>query len=286
VFLPRDTGNFPLYPLARPLLRAHLMDVQSKPRGSQRGKPEERLSHLLGAFSLNEHFVGPHEMTELREVVSADYREAAGLPAPQMARELVDVTKHGIDPRRPAWRKWRTTEDYRVRLSQFGSDIAVHAEPYRRGSGLLLWGFSCDARIEDRGAFVIFLNTAHQPGAVAATVAHELGHYVYRSIAGETSDLMAPLEANFASHLNDRAELFADSLAAFSAYSLEAVKAAHHAGSCDQLEELVRAVRFIDPEYRIDFADRAVSPMWRIKYLAASIHFYKVRKALFETAAI
>jgi hypothetical protein len=241
---------------------------------------------LLDSFGLNEHLVGPQEMAELRDVVSADYREAEGLPAPQMARELEDVTKLGIDPRRPPWRKWRTMEDYRVRLRQFGSDIAVHAEPYRRGAGLLLWGFSCDARIEDRGAFVIFLNTAHQPGAVAATVAHELGHYIYRSIAGEMSDAMAPLEASFASHLKDRAELFADSLAALSAYSLDALKMVKRSGSRDQLDELARAVDFIDREYRINFVDRGVSPSWRVRYLAATIHFYKLRKALFETATI
>jgi hypothetical protein len=262
------------------------MDVQSKPRDGHQGRSDGQLSRLLGEFGLSEHLVGPHEMAELSEVVGAEYREAAGLPVPQMARQLVDVAKHGIDPRRPAWRKWRTMEDYRVRLRRFGSDIAVHAEPYRRGAGLLLWGFSCDARIENRGAFVIFLNTAHQPGAVAATVAHELGHYVYRSIAGEISDAMAPLEANFASHLEDRAELFADSLAALSAYSLDALKMVNQDGSRDQLEELARAVDFIDREYRINFADRAVSPTWRVKYLAATIHFYKLRKALFETAGI
>jgi len=262
------------------------MDVQSKPRGGHQGTAEGQLSSLLGAFGLNRHLVGSSEMTELSEVVGADYREANGLPVPQMARELVDIAKRGIDPRRPAWRKWRTMEDYRVRLRPFGSDIAVHAEPYRRGAGLLLWGFSCDARIEDRGAFVIFLNTAHQPGAVAATVAHELGHFVYRSIAGEVSDAMAPLEANFASHLKDRAELFADSLAALSAYSIDALQAAQQTGAGAQLEELPHAVDLIDREYRIDFADRALSPTWRVKYLAAAIHFYKLRKALFETAGI
>ena len=261
------------------------MDVQSKPRISHRGAPRRELSHLLGAFGLNERLFTPFEMAELREVLGADYREAAGLPAPQTARQLVEFARRGIDPRRPAWRRWRTTEDYRVRLHQFGSDIAVHAEPYRRGAGLRLWGFSCDARTDDRGAFVIFLNTAHQPGAVAATVAHELGHYVYRSIAGEKSDTMAPLKANFVSHLNDHAELFADSLAALSAYSLEAAKMTGPTRSLG-LEELARAVDVIDPEYRINFVDRAVSPIWRIKYLAAMIHFYKLRKALFETAAI
>ena len=99
------------------------------------------------------------------------------------------------------------------------------------------------------------------------------------------SETMAPLKANFVSHLNDRVELFADSLAALSAYSLEAAKMTSPMRSVS-LEELVRSVDLIDPEYRINLVDRAVSPLWRIKYLAAMIHFYKLRKALFETAAI
>ena len=286
MFWPQHGALFRLPLLARCLLPRLRMDVQSKPPDGHQGVSEPKLSPLLGRLGLSEDLVCSEEMAELRDVVSADYREAAGLPTPRMAHQLDDISRHGIDPRRPAWRKWRTTEDYRVRLRQFGSDIAVHAEPYRRGAGLLLWGFSCDARIEDRGAFVIFLNTAHQPGAVAATVAHELGHYIYRSIAGEISDAMAPLEANCASHLRDRAELFADSLAALSAYSPDALKMVKQTGSRDQLEELARAVDFIDREYRINFADRAVSPIWRVRYLAATIHFYKLRKALFETAAI
>jgi hypothetical protein len=236
---------------------------------------------------LNDGEVPADEFTELAEVFTADYREAPGLPSRDMARQLADIADSGIDPRRPAWRKWRTAEDYRVRLHDFDSnEIAVHAEPYTRGAGLLLWGFSCDARVDERGAFVIFLNTAHQPGAVAATVAHELGHYVYRSIAGDNSAAMAPLEANFVSHLEDESELFADSLAALSAYSPDVLRPTKPSHTSGRIDEFVRALNFIDPEYRIDFSRKTVSLAWRIRYLAATIHFYKLRKALLETAGI
>ena len=252
-------------------------------RHSRKSRKDE-VSQLLEAFDLDDSHTATPEGSDLAEILAADYCAAPGLPSRAMARQLAGIA-NSVDPRRPAWRKWRTREDFRVRLREFdSSEIAVHAEPYRRGAGLLLWGFSCDARIDERGAFVIFLNTAHQPGAVAATVAHELGHYVHRSIAGDSSAAMAPLEANFVSHLENDAELFADSLAALSAYSVDSVKTAKSFRS--HSAEVARAINFIDPEYRIDFTHKAVSPAWRITYLAATIHFYKLRSALFQTAGI
>jgi len=261
------------------------MRVQSELRRHCRKSRTDEVSQLLEAFDLRDSHVADPEVADLAKILAADYCAAPGLPSRAMARQLADIASSGIDPRRPAWRKWRTTEDFRVRLREFdSSEIAVHASPYRRGAGLLLWGFSCDARIDERGAFVIFLNTAHQPGAVAATVAHELGHYVHRSIAGAGSAAMAPLEANFVSHLENDAELFADSLAALSAYSADSVKMTK--SSRDHSAQVAQAINFIDPEYRIDFADNAVSPAWRVRYLAATIHFYKLRSALLETAGI
>ena len=253
-----------------------------------RDRELEEVSQLLRALDLYDGRVAGRGLSELAEVLREDYREAPGLPSPELARRLVGIANSGIDPRRGRWKKWRTAEDFRVCLSEFDSrEIAVHAEPYTRGAGLALWGFSCDARIGESGAFVIFLNTAHQPGAVAATVAHELGHYIYRSIAPENCNTMAPLAANFASHLEDRAELFSDSLAALSAYSIGALEMVRPSRETNLgSEEIAGALNAIDPEYRIDFAHKAVSPLWRIRYLAATIHFYKLRKALLETAGI
>jgi len=197
------------------------------------------------------------------------------LPSREMARELVRVARGGIDPRRKAWKRWRSAQDYLVRLRGFDPDrIAVHAAPYTRGAGLLLWGFSCDARRGDDGAFVIFLNTAHQPGAIAATVAHELGHYIHRSILGRTEATSAPLAADFASHLDDPAELFSDSLAALSAFPQV------------RSGELAEAIEFIDRDYRIDFAGPGLGDEWRIRYLASTVHMFKLRGALLETAGV
>jgi hypothetical protein len=247
-----------------------------------------QISRLLQAYNFNLEDVGAPELGELSEVIGADYRTAPGLPSPELARELIRVAKNGADPRRKVWRQWRTVADYRVRMRGFdANEIAVHASPYTRGAGLQLWGFSCDARGGDDGAFVIFLNTAHQPGAVAATVAHELGHYIHRAILGaECVSMAAPLAANFASHLDDDVELFSDSLAALSAFGIEAPGFLCRRSAESSMDEITDALDAIDPGYRIDFAHPAVSTTWRIRYLAANLHFYKLRKALMETAGI
>lgn len=243
-------------------------------------------SQLLRALGLNADRLEEPVLAELSEVLRGDYREAPALPSPQMARRLAQVAKRGIGPGLDAWKQWHTAEDFRVSLPEFDSRvIAVHAEPYTRGAGLLLWGFSCDVGVAGDGEFVIFLNTAHQPGAVAATVAHELGHYIHRSIAPESCGTIAPLAADFASHLEDNGELFSDSLAALFAYSSDAMSKIRRART-GRIGEIIAALKAIDPEYRIDFAHPAVSPEWRVRYLAATIHFYKLRKALLETAGI
>src|SRR5258707_279250 len=100
-------------------------------------------------------------------------------------------------------------------------ELEVRAEPYTKGAGLALRGFFCRANMGDRSKFVIFVNTAHQKGAVAATCGHELGHYIYGSLVGEKASMTAFMEGAFSNHLNEADELFADSLVALSAYSPE-----------------------------------------------------------------
>jgi hypothetical protein len=227
---------------------------------------------------------------ELTAVLSADYREAPGLPDAQLARQLASLAKAGIDPGRDEWRKWRRSGNYRITPRVFDAkEVAVHTAPYTSGAGLSLWGFSCDTRNGDAGVFVIFLNTAHQPGAVAATFAHELGHYVHSRLVPRHEHApieLSPMAPNFAAHLRDPRELFSDSLVALAAYDREAVaKPRDRAG--ESLDETIAlAGRMIRPEYRIDFGARRLSRVWRTRYLAATIHFFKLRRALLETAGV
>ena len=103
-------------------------------------------------------------------------------------------------------------------------ELELRSEPYRTGAGLSLRGFYCRADVGEKSKFVIFVNTAHHPGAVGATLGHELGHYIYGSLVGEKAAHTAFMEGAFANHLIEEDELFADSLVALAAYSPELIE--------------------------------------------------------------
>lgn len=162
----------------------------------------------------------------------------------------------------------------------------MHAAPYTAGAGLGLWGFSC-AMNAGQGTFVIYLNTAHLPGAVAVTAAHELGHYFQHSMFSGSAHIgFAPMAADFAAHLNYEGELFSDSAAALASFSATAAGEMARRPRRSMAERTAQAHELTHPEYRIDFTSTVMNPHWRLRYLAASIHFMKLRIALLEAAGI
>src|SRR5260370_5174637 len=138
--------------------------------------------------------------------------------------------------------------------------LELRAEPYRTGAGLSLRGFYCRAEVGDKSKFVIFVNTAHHPGAVAATLGHELGHYIYGSLVGEKADHTAFMEGAFGNHLNEEDELFADSLVALAAYGTESLDgldsiAQLKPGSSDDLFNRIKsAYKMLGPRFNLDLA--------------------------------
>jgi len=249
------------------------------------------VTRLLWALDLPESRVGKVEIMELNCVLTTEYRSLRALPDRGTLRELSTFAKASMEPRHPVWKKWVRSGDFRLRL--FGpqsQEIVIHTAPYTVGAGLLLWGFSCDVKSVAGGAFVIFLNTAHQLGAIATAAVHELGHYACRSFESDGSRKLATHSTNFTTHLTDKAELFSDSLVALSAYAGEAIRQVRHhnasSGAAKWLCEMRQADKIINADYRMDFARKALSPGWRIRYLTATIHFFKLRKALLDIADI
>lgn len=166
-----------------------------------------------------------HPMADLRTVLAADYREAPGFPSNSLTHELIRVVENLITPYRHIWRCWQDRQNvHQLRKVFRWGDVVVNAQPYMQDTGLSLWGFSCAAKLDARNKFVIYLNTAHDPGAVAATIGHELGHYVYNAIGGGTCAEQAAMGNIFAAHLAQEEELFSDAVVALSAYSYPKVK--------------------------------------------------------------
>ncbi len=236
-----------------------------------------------------------HPMADLRTVLAADYREAPGFPSNSLTHELIRVVENLITPYRHIWRCWQDRQNvHQLRKVFRWGDVVVNAQPYMQDTGLSLWGFSCAAKLDARNKFVIYLNTAHDPGAVAATIGHELGHYVYNAIGGGTCAEQAAMGNIFAAHLAQEEELFSDAVVALSAYSYPKVKQilgpgnSRRGGPADAgfAGQMRAALSAIDPQYRIDLGSDGLTASWRIRYLTLMIHFFKLRCALADAGGI
>ncbi|MFI5352889.1 MAG: ImmA/IrrE family metallo-endopeptidase [Candidatus Binatales bacterium] len=236
-----------------------------------------------------------HPMADLRTVLAADYREAPGFPSNSLTHELIRVVENLIAPYRHIWRCWQDRQNVHQMSKVFRwGDVVVNAQPYMQDTGLSLWGFSCAAKLDSRNKFVIYLNTAHDPGAVAATIGHELGHYVYNAIGGGTCAEQAAMGNIFAAHLAQEEELFSDAVVALSAYSYPRLKpilgpnSSGRGGPADAgfAGQMRAALSTIDPQYRIDLRSDNLTAAWRIRYLTLMIHFFKLRCALADAAGI
>ncbi|HYL58211.1 MAG TPA: hypothetical protein VEU51_05030, partial [Candidatus Acidoferrales bacterium] len=221
-----------------------------------------------------------NQLSDLKKVLSADYMEIPALPRKHLLKELAQVVDGDIKAMWSHSAMWRLLENAESpqllgHLSRLVGprELELRAERYVKGAGLALRGFFCRANLGEKSKFVIFLNTAHHPGAVAATLGHELGHYVYGSLVGERAEHTAFMEGAFASHLNEEDELFADSLVALSAYSPELIKkigAVTHVrpGTADDLFKRIKVVyEMIGPSYNLDLTKGKMAAAWRVRYL-------------------
>jgi hypothetical protein len=240
-----------------------------------------------------------NQLSDLKRVLSADYMQISALPPKPLLKELAQVVEGDIKTMWSHSGMWRLLENaespqllgHLNRL--FGPrELELRAEPYVKGAGLALRGFFCRTNLGERSKFVIFLNTAHHPGAVAATLGHELGHYIYGSLIGERAEHTAFMEGAFASHLEEEDELFADSLVALSAYSPELIKkigAVTHlkpGGADDLFKRIKVAYDMIGPSYNLDLTKGKMAAAWRVRYLTSMTHFFKLRCALYHSAGL
>jgi hypothetical protein len=265
------------------------------------------ISKLLGEIkipfsSLGRRVLG--HIADLKKILSTDYLEDASLPSKDLLKELSGIVETQIKgraskfisqagPDTPIWRQWEDPELLSVLANLFGGrKIEIRAQPYLEGAGLALRGFFCRASVGAENKFVIFVNTAHHPGAVVATFGHEIGHYIYGSLVGEKAPMAAFLEGTFSNHLAEEDELFADSLVAFSAYDRELIRqiGVFHRVMPGKAEELSARIRkaygLIAPRFNLDLSRNKMSSVWRVRYLTSMTHFFKLRCALLQTTGL
>jgi len=237
-----------------------------------------------------------NQLADLKRILSTDYSQVPALPDKPLLKELAHVVEKDIKQHIPSYGSLTDLDNPELlgHLSKlFGPrKLELRAEPYRTGAGLSLRGFYCRADVGEESKFVIFVNTAHHPGAVGATLGHELGHFIYGSLVGEKAEHTAFMEGAFANHLADEDELFADSLVALAAYSPDMLKkiggVTHlRAGSTDDLFNSIKsAYDKIGTRYALDLSKGKMGAAWRVRYLTSMAHFFKLRCALYKSAGI
>jgi hypothetical protein len=257
------------------------------------------VSKLLGEIQVPFGSLGTRVLTQLadlKKILSTDYMEVPALPEKRLLKELSRVVENDIKQHTPTYEGLADLASPQLIAhleNLFGPrQLELRAEPYRTGAGLSLRGFYCRADVGDKSKFVIFVNTAHHPGAVAATLGHELGHYIYGSLVGEKAQHTAFMEGAFANHLNEEDELFADSLVALSAYGTDSLDrldgiAQLRLGSSDDLFNRIKsAYKMLGPRFNLDLAKGKMAAALRVRYLTSMAHFLKLRCALYKSAGI
>jgi hypothetical protein len=257
------------------------------------------VSKLLGEIQVPFGSLGTRVLTQLadlKKILSTDYMEVPALPEKRLLKELSRVVENDIKQHTPTYEGLADLASPQLIAhleNLFGPrQLELRAEPYTTGAGLSLRGFYCRADVGDKSKFVIFVNTAHHPGAVAATLGHELGHYIYGSLVGEKAQHTAFMEGAFANHLNEEDELFADSLVALSAYGTDSLDrldgiAQLRLGSSDDLFNRIKsAYKMLGPRFNLDLAKGKMAAALRVRYLTSMAHFLKLRCALYKSAGI
>jgi hypothetical protein len=257
------------------------------------------VSKLLGEIKVPFGSLGTRVLTQLadlKRILSTDYMEVPALPQKSLLKELAEVVEKDIKQHIPTYGNLSDLGSPQL-LGHLGKlfgprELELRAEPYRTGAGLSLRGFYCRADVGEKSKFVIFVNTAHHPGAVGATLGHELGHFIYGSLVGEKAAHTAFMEGAFANHLAEEDELFADSLVALAAYSPDLIKKiggiSHlKQGSSDVLFNSIKdAYDMIGTRHGLDLSKSKLAAAWRVRYLTSMAHFFKLRCALYNSAGV
>lgn len=225
---------------------------------------------------------------DLRRILSADYRGAVrefhrsgDLPV----RRLIAEGRHHF----PSLNEFPIQFDAASRDRMIGLGINLRLQPYARRPPLR--GFY---HREPRHKPIIWVNLVHPPGAVAASLAHELGHWYRERLLGGASEAttIGFFNSDFAAHLGSAEELFADVFPVLAAYPTSSAREVFPTGGwrravakVAQLDvaTLERIRRHLNSNYGFDMREcKDLEPPRRIYYLTSMLHFARLRWALLE----
>lgn len=250
---------------------------------------------LVAGILRRAHKAGRKELEAWRKP-QRELRELARLDYVRIMRRTLDyhTVRAIIREARKIWPELNR-EQARVgtlnQLAAVSSDLRIHlqAAPYRGPEGMALRGFYVDKNRKVLKHPLIYLNTAHHPGAVSTTFMHEMGHHLTAKVTGRAADgVHYFFHAGHRNHLNQPAELAADALVSLAAYP-EALARKIFAtpwdwglvARADNLSEQAFAqIRKHAHELTgFDFG-ASLPPGQSFNYLTGMIHYAKLRWAL------
>ncbi|MGH8275107.1 MAG: hypothetical protein ACRETH_00265 [Steroidobacteraceae bacterium] len=181
-----------------------------------------------------------------------------------------------------------TSAGYRRVADQVG--VHLQMARYEEDDGLALRGFYVAEKPGYLARPLIFVNTAHQRLAAGTTFIHELGHHVAaRLLRLEVAPVHYFFDSDYARHLSDRAELAADIMVSLAGYPQGVARrifsttwnwglVARAANLTDDAFAEVR--QHLKKAYGFDLPLAQIPADQRLPYLAAMIHYAKLRWAL------
>jgi len=137
---------------------------------------------------------------------------------------------------------------------------------------------------------LICVNTAHHPAAVGAAFSHEMGHHLIGMLFDSPKERAQFLTYTaYGEHLDDPEELAADILVSLGVFPeatareifMEPVKGRPSRSGAQDLTDSVsaRVLKYFECRYGLNFREHLPSTR-KLQYLAAVIHFAKLRRAL------
>ncbi len=136
---------------------------------------------------------------------------------------------------------------------------------------------------------LICVNTAHHPAAIGAAFSHEMGHHLTSMLFDSRKDHAQLLTYTaYAEHLDDPEELAADILvslgvlpAAVARKILMPAKGRTSKSGAENSAESIsgKVMKYFESKYGLSFREHLPSSK-KLQYLAALVHFTKLRRAL------
>jgi hypothetical protein len=169
-------------------------------------------------------------------------------------------------------------------------DLHFKAAPNEGDDGLALRGFYVTREEGSLKRPLIYVNTAHHPLAVSSTFCHEVGHHLSAELLGgdEHTPVHFFIDADYASHLEEPAELAADVLVSIAGYPEPIARKIFAtpwewglvAKAKDLTEAALSEVRsHLNKAYGFDLTER-IPPTQMLHYLSGMIHYAKLRWAV------